>query len=133
MSQADLARMHRAPAANKARSRDAVVRATERSVSRQQSIDVLSQHRMDAQRFLLVLEGKLGQNAGHTPCEHGLTRTGRADHEQAELTCRCKCHTPFGNLLPQHIGIVELGFKGGLDALGIQIMSRSFPHALGKL
>ena len=109
------------------------LRATERSVSRQQPVDVLTQNRMDAQRFLLILNRKLGQNAGHTPCEHGLTRTGRADHEQAELTCRRKCHTPFGNLLPQHIGIVELGFKGGLEHFRIQVMSRSFPHALGKL
>ena len=57
MSQADLARMHRAPAADKARGRNAVVRAAKWSVSRQQPVDVLAQNRMDAERLLLVLEG----------------------------------------------------------------------------
>lgn len=64
-------------------------------VPRQQAINVLTQNRMDAQRLLLILNGKLGQDAGHTAREHGLTRTGRADHEQAELAGGRKRHAAF--------------------------------------
>ncbi len=88
---------------------------------------------MDAQRLLLILDGKLGQNAGHTAREHGLTRSGRADHEQAELAGGRKRHAAFSDFLPQHIGIVEFGLKGRLNTLGIQIMTRGIAHAASKL
>ena len=107
--------------------------AAEGAMPRKQAIDVLTQNRMDAQRLLLILERKLGQNARHAPRKHGLARTGRADHEQAELTGGRKRHATFGDLLPQHVGIIELGLKGHLDTLGIQVMPCGIPHAMGKL
>ena len=133
MSQANFARMYWTSAADEARGRNAVMRAAEGPVPRQQAINVLTQNRMDAQRLLLILNGKLGQDAGHTTRKHGLARTGRADHEQAELAGRRKRHATFGDFLPQHVGIIERGLKGRLDAIGIQIMSRGIPHAMGKL
>lgn len=75
---------------------------------------------MDAQRLLLILNGKLGQNAGHTACEHRLARSRGPNHEQAEFSCRRKRHAAFSDFLPQYVGIVELGLKGRLDALGIK-------------
>lgn len=88
---------------------------------------------MDAQRFLLVLNGKLGQNAGHTTGEHRLARSRGPDHKQTELTrCRQR-HAAFGNLLPQHVGIVELRLKGRLDALRIQVVPRGIAHTMSKL
>ena len=88
---------------------------------------------MDAQRLLLILNGKLGQDAGHTTGEHRLTRSRGPDHKQTELTrCRQR-HAAFGNLLPQHVGIVELGLKGRLNTLGIQIMTHGIAHAASKL
>ena len=75
-------------------------------VPRQQAINVLTQNRMDAQRLLLILNGKLRQDAGHTARKHRLARSRGPDHKQTELT-RCRqCHAAFGNLLPQHVGIV---------------------------
>ena len=88
---------------------------------------------MDAQRLLLVLNGKLGQDAGHTTGEHRLARTGRADHEQAELAGCRKRHAAFSDFLPQYVGIVEIWLKGCLDALGIQIMARGIAHTMSKL
>ena len=88
---------------------------------------------MDAQRLLLVLNGKLGQDAGHTTREHRLARSRGPDHEQAEFSCRRKRHAALGDLLPQYVGIVELGLKGRLDALGIQVVPRGIAHAMGKL
>ena len=88
---------------------------------------------MDAQRLLLILNGKLGQDTGHTACEHRLARTGRADHEQAELAGCRKRHAALGDLLPQHVGIVELWLKGRLDALGIQVVPGGIAHTMSKL
>ena len=88
---------------------------------------------MDAQRLLLILERKLGQNARHAPRKHGLARTGRADHEQAELTGGRKRHATFGDLLPQNVGIIELGLKGRLEHFRIQIMPCGIAYAMGKL
>ena len=133
MSQANFARMHRTPAADEPRGRNAVMRAAEGPLPRQQAINVLTQNRMNAQRLLLVLERKLGQNARHAPRKHGLARTGRADHEQAELAGGRKRHAAFGDLLPQHVGIIELGLKGRLKHFRIQVMSRGIPHTMGKL
>ena len=67
---------------------------------RQQAINVLTQNRMDAQRLLLILNGKLGQDAGHTTREHRLARSRGPDHKQTEFSCRRKRHAAFGNLLP---------------------------------
>ena len=133
MSQADLARMHRAPTANEAGSRNAVMGASEGPMPRQQPIDVLSQHRMDAQRLLLILNRKLGQNTGHATRKHRLSRPRGPNHEQTELPCRCKRHAALGDLLPQHVGIIEFGLKPSLDALRIQIMPRGIAHTVGKL
>ena len=88
---------------------------------------------MDAQRLLLILNGKLRQDAGHTACEHRLARSRGPNHEQAEFSCRRKRHAAFSDFLPQHVGIVELGLKGRLDALGIQVVPRGIAHAMGKL
>ena len=98
-----------------------------------QAIDVLTQDRMDTERLLLILDGKFGQDTRHAARKHGLARTGRADHEKAELPCRRKRHAALGDLLPQHVGIIELGLKGGLHALGIQIMPSRLAHTAGKL
>ena len=88
---------------------------------------------MDAQCLLLILNGKLRQNASHTARKHRLARSRGPDHKQTELT-RCRqCHAAFGNLLPQHVGIVEFGLKSSLHTLGIQIMPRGIAHAMGKL
>ena len=133
MSKANFARMHWTPAADEARGRNAVMRAAEGAMPRKQSIDVLTQDRMDAQRLLLVLDGKLGQDAGHTACEHRLARSRGPNHEQAEFSCRRKRHAAFSDFLPQHVGIVELRLKGRLDVLGIQIVPRGIAHAMGKL
>ena len=88
---------------------------------------------MDAQRLLLVLNGKLGQDARHTTRQHGLARSWGPDHQQAELSCRRERHTAFGDLLTQYIGIIELGLKGRLDAFGIQIVPSRLAHTVGKL
>ena len=133
MSQANFARMHRTPAADEPRGRNAVMRAAEGPMPCKQSIDVLAQDRMNAQRLLLILERKLGQNARHAPRKHGLARTGRADHEQAELAGGRKRHATFGDLLPQNVGIIELGLKGRLEHFRIQIMPCGIAHAMGKL
>ena len=100
---------------------------------RKQSIDVLAQDRMDAQRLLLILERKLGQNARHAPRKHGLARTRRADREQSELAGGRKCHAAFSDFLPQYVGIVELRLKGRLDALRIQVVPRGIAHTMSKL
>ena len=133
MGKADLARMHRAPSANKARCRNAVMGASKRPMPRKQAIDVLTQDRMDAQRLLLILDRKLGQDTRHAARKHSLARSRRPDHEQAQLPCRRKRHATLGDLLPQHIGIIELGLKGGLDALGIQVMPSRLAHTVSKL
>ena len=125
--------MHWTSAADEARGRNAVVGAAEGPVPRQQAINVLTQNRMDTQRLLLILNGKLGQDAGHTAREHRLARSRGSNHEQAKFSCRRKRHAAFGDLLPQHVGIVELGLKGRLDALGIQVVPRGIAHAMGKL
>lgn len=88
---------------------------------------------MDAQRLLLILNGKLGQDAGHTARKHRLARSRGPNHEQAEFSCRRKRHAAFSDFLPQYVGIVELGLKGRLDALGIQIVPSRLAHAMGKL
>ena len=133
MSKADLTRAHRAPAADKACGRNTVVGTAEGAVPRQQAINVLTQNRMDAQCLLLILNGKLGQDAGHTACEHRLARSRRPDHEQAEFSCRRKRHAAFSDFLPQHVCIVELGLKGRLDTLGIQVVPCGIAHAVSKL
>lgn len=133
MSKADLTRVHRAPTADKTCGRNTVMRTAEGPVPRQQAINVLTQNRMDAQRRLLILNGKLGQDAGHTTREHRLARSRGPDHEQAEFSCRRKRHAAFSDFLPQHVGIVELRLKGRLDALGIQIAPSRLAHAMGKL
>ena len=125
--------MYWTSAADEARGRNAVMRAAEGPVPRQQAINVLTQDRMDAQRLLLILNGKLGQDAGHTACKHRLARSRGPDHKQTELARCCQCHAAFGNLLPQHVGIIELGLKGRLDALGIQIVPSGIAHTMGKL
>ena len=79
---------------------------------------------MDAQCLLLILNGKLGQDAGHTACEHRLARSRRPDHEQAEFSCRRKRHAAFSDFLPQHVCIVELG---------IQVVPCGIAHAVSKL
>ena len=111
MGKADLARMHWAPATNKARCRNAVMGASKRPMPRKQAIDVLTQDRMNAQRLLLVLNGKLRQDTRHAARKHGLARSRRPDHKQAQLPCRRKRYAALGDLLPQHIGIIELGSK----------------------
>ena len=88
---------------------------------------------MDAQRLLLILNGKLGQDAGHTTGEHRLARSRGPDHKQTELTCRRKRHAAFSDFLPQHVGIVEFGLKGRLDTLRIQVVPRGIAHTVGKL
>lgn len=88
---------------------------------------------MDAQRLLLILNGKLGQDAGHTACEHRLARSRGPDHEQAEFSCRRKRHAALGDLLPQHVGIVELWLKGRLDALEILVVPGGIAHTMSKL
>ena len=88
---------------------------------------------MDAQRLLLILNRKLGQNTGHASCKHRLARPRGPNHEQAELACRRKRHAALGDLLAQHVGIIEFGLKGRLDAFGIQIMAGGISHAVGKL
>ena len=133
MGKADLARMHRAPSANKARCRNAVMGASKRPMPRKQAIDVLTQDRMNAQRLLLILDGKLGQDTRHAARKHGLARSRRPNHEQAQLPRRRKRHAALGDLLPQHVGIIELGLKGGLDAVGIQIVPSRLAHTVGKL
>ena len=100
---------------------------------RKQAIDVLTQDRMDTQCLLLILDGKLGQDTRHAARKHGLARSRRPNHKQAQLPCRRKRHATFGDLLPQHVGIIELGLKRGLDALGIQIMPSCLAHTAGKL
>ena len=102
-------------------------------VPRQQAINVLTQNRMDAQRLLLILNGKLGQDAGHTTREHRLARSRGPDHEQAEFSCRRKRHAAFSDFLPQYVGIVELRLKGRLDALRIQVVPRGIAHTMSKL
>ena len=102
-------------------------------MSRQQTIDVLAQDRMDAQRLLLILERKLGQDTRHAACEHGLARTRRANHKQAELPRRRERNAALGNLLPQHIGIIKFWLKRRLDTLGIQIMPSRLAHTAGEL
>ena len=88
---------------------------------------------MDAQRLLLVLNGKLGQDAGHTTGEHRLARSRGPDHKQTELTrCRQR-HAAFSDFLPQYVGIVELGLKGRLEHFRIQVAPRGIAHAMGKL
>ena len=130
MSKADLTWVHRAPAADKACGRNTVMGTAEGPVPRQQAINVLTQNRMDAQCLLLILNGKLGQDAGHTTREHRLARSRGPDHEQAEFSCRRKRHAAFSDFLPQHVGIVEFGLKSSLNTLGIQIMSRGIAHAV---
>lgn len=100
---------------------------------RKQAIDVLTQDRMNAQRLLLVLDGKLGQDTRHATRKHCLARTGRADHEKAELPCRRKRYAAFSDFLPQHIGIIELGLNGGLEHFRIQIVPSCLAHTAGKL
>ena len=100
---------------------------------RKQAIDVLTQDRMNAQRLLLILDGKLGQDTRHAARKHGLARSRRPNHEQAQLPRRRKRHAALGDLLPQHVGIIELGLKGGLDAVGIQIVPSRLAHTVGKL
>ena len=100
---------------------------------RQQAINVLTQNRMDAQRLLLIFNGKLGQDAGHTARKHRLARSRGPNHEQSEFSCRRKRHAAFSDFLPQYVGIVELGLKGRLEHFRIQIMPRGVPHAMGKL
>ena len=46
---------------------------------------------------------------------------------------RRKRHAALGDLLPQHVCIVELGLKGRLEHFGIQVMPCGIPHAMGKL
>ena len=75
MSKADFTRVHRAPTADKACGRNTVMGTAEGPVPRQQAINVLAQNRMDTQRLLLILNGKLGQDAGHTTREHRLARS----------------------------------------------------------
>ena len=133
MSKADLTRVHRAPTADKACGRNTVMGTAEGPVPRQQAINVLTQNRMDAQRLLLILNRKLGQDAGHTTCEHRLARSRGPNHEQAEFSCRRKRHAAFGNLLPQHVGIVELGLKGRLRPFRIQVVPRGIAHTMSKL
>ena len=82
-----------------------------------QAIDVLTQDRMDTQCLLLILDGKLGQDTRHAARKHGLARSRRPNHKQAQLPCRRKRHAALGDLLPQHVGIIELGLKGGLEHL----------------
>lgn len=88
---------------------------------------------MDAQRLLLILERKLGQNARHAARKHGLARSRRPDHKQAKLTGGRKRHATFGDLLSQHVGIIELGLKSRLEHFRIQVMPCGVPHAMGKL
>ena len=88
---------------------------------------------MDAQRLLLILERKLGQNARHAPRKHGLARSRGPNHEQAEFSGCRKCHAAFSDFLPQYVGIVELRLKGHLDALGIQVVPRGIAHTMSKL
>ena len=133
MSKADLTRVHRAPTADKTCGRNTVMGTAEGPVPRQQAINVLTQNRMDAQRLLLILNGKLGQDAGHTTREHRLARSRGPDHEQAEFSCRRKRHAALGDLLPQYVGIVELGLKGRLEHFRIQVVPRGIAHAMGKL
>ena len=133
MSKADLTRVHRAPAADKACGRNTVVGTAEGAVPRQQAINVLTQNRMDTQCLLLILNGKLGQDAGHTACEHRLARSRGPNHEQAEFSCRRKRHAAFSDFLPQHVCIVELRLKGRLDALRIQVVPRGIAHTMSKL
>ena len=133
MSKADLTRMHRASSADKACGRNTVVGTAEGPVPRQQAINVLTQNRMDAQRLLLIFNGKLGQDAGHTARKHRLARSRGPNHEQSEFSCRRKRHAAFSDFLPQYVGIVELGLKGRLEHFRIQIMPRGVPHAMGKL
>ena len=88
---------------------------------------------MDAQRLLLILNGKLGQDAGHTARKHRLARSRGPNHEQAEFSCRRKRHAAFSDFLPQHVCIVELRLKGRLDALRIQVVPRGIAHTMSKL
>ena len=133
MSKADLTRVHRAPTADKTCGRNTVMGTAEGPVPRQQAINVLTQNRMDAQRLLLILNGKLGQDAGHTTGEHRLARSRGPNHKQTELAGGRKRHAALGDFLPQHIGIVEFGLKGRLNTLGIQIMTHGIAHAASKL
>ena len=57
---------------------------------RKQAIDVLTQDRMNAQHLLLILDGKLGQDTRHAARKHGLARSRRPNHEQAQLPRRRK-------------------------------------------
>lgn len=98
-----------------------------------QAIDVLTQDRMDTQCLLLILNGKLGQDPRHATRKHGLARSRRADHKQAQLPCRRKRYAALGDLLPQHVGIIELRLKGGLEHFRIQIMPSRLAHTVGKL
>ena len=88
---------------------------------------------MDAQRLLLILNGKLRQDAGHTARKHRLARSRGPNHEQAEFSCRRKRHAAFSDFLPQYVGIVEIWLKGRLDALRIQVVPRGIAHAASKL
>ena len=82
MSQANFARMYWTSAADEARCRNAVMGASKRPMPRKQSIDFLAQDRMDAQCLLLILNGKLRQDAGHTARKHRLARSRGPDHKQ---------------------------------------------------
>ena len=88
---------------------------------------------MDAQRLLLILNGKLGQDAGHTARKHRLARSRGPNHEQAEFSCRRKRHAAFSDFLPQYVGIVELGLKGRLEHFRIQVVPRGIAHTMSKL
>jgi hypothetical protein len=110
-----LSRSRVAPAANQARCRQCVMWRAEwpgdghGGVRQWQSGDGVN--RDDLERFLL---GERREDGGHPACEHGLPRSGRADHQQGVRAGGRNLQRAFGHVLADEIGEVDrFGYRRG--------------------
>src|SRR5438105_6159592 len=116
MCSADLARTGQATAAaDKARLRDAVMRAPERSreVERAAGLD-LAEQAADLSHLERFVELQRRQDAGQAAGHHRLARARRAAEEQVVTTRRGDLERSPGGLLPDHLPEVLTPNRGRL-------------------
>ncbi len=106
MSERDLSRPRRRPTAYETLRGDRVVRRPERPLARQapRSHARCAVHLGDFER---LLEHGRREDPGQPPRQHGLARTGRADHEQVVPTGGRDLECALGVRLAAHVGKVE--------------------------
>ena len=64
---------------------------------------------VDLGGFEGLLKGQRGQNGGKSPCQHGLPRSGRPDHDHVVAAGGCDFKCPLGVFLAAHIAEIHAG------------------------